>query len=330
MKDATIEIIENVIDHPNADRLSITQILGYQCVTQKGLYKGGEKIVYIRPDSLLPIELWTESYRKYAPKRIKVVKLRGESSKGIIVPFEILPQDIQDKLAPMNVGDDVSELIGVTHWEEPQPQDLQAKGGLPFGIPKTDEERHENLKRHLPIGERGDVTLKVDGQSCSFFYDVETDRFGVLGRSFEYHDIFTNNYTAHIERYDLKNKLIDYCKKHNVSLCIRGESYGQGIQSFEINPHSKVEKGWAMFSVWSITDHDHVEKGNPHYFLNIAKETGLPTVPILEEDVEINQELLDKYSKVLTKIDGKPFEGVVVKHSKGSFKIINDDYDSKK
>jgi RNA ligase (TIGR02306 family) len=330
MKDATIELIDTVNPHPDADRLDLSMVLGYQCVTQKGLYVGGEKIVYIRPDSLLPIELWTESYRKYAPKRIKAVKLRGEVSKGIIVPFEILPQDIQDKLATMNVGDDVSELIGVTHWEEPQPQDLQAKGGLPFGIPKTDEERHENLRRNLPLGQRGDVTLKVDGQSCSFFYDVESDKFGVLGRTFEYHEIFTNNYTAHIERYDIKNKLIEYCKKYNVSLCVRGESYGQGIQSFEINPHSKLEKGWAMFAVWSITDHDHAEKEHPHYFLNVAKETGFPTVPILEEDVEITQELLDKYSKGITKINGKPFEGVVVKHAKGSFKIINDDYDSKK
>ena len=104
---ASIRIIEKVEKHPDADRLELATILGYQCVVQKGLYIGGEKIVYITTDSLLPVEAWTEEYRKYSPKRIKAVKLRGEWSEGIIVPFSILPVDLSDK----DEGTDVSELI---------------------------------------------------------------------------------------------------------------------------------------------------------------------------------------------------------------------------
>ncbi len=137
MKDATIEIISEVKAHPNADRLDLVKILGFQCVTQKGLYQGGEKIVYIRPDAVLPLESWTEEYRKYSPKRIKAVKLRQAWSEGIIVPFNILPIDLSNR----EVGEDVGEVIGVVHYEPPAPQDLQAKGGLPYGIGKTDEER---------------------------------------------------------------------------------------------------------------------------------------------------------------------------------------------
>jgi hypothetical protein len=37
-------------------------------------------------------------------------------------------------------------------------------------------------------------------------------------------------------------------------------------------------------------------------------------VPILERDVVLTQELIDKYSVGLKKIDGKPFEGVVINH----------------
>lgn len=329
-KDATVEIIGQITPHSNADRLDLATILGFQCVTEKGLYQGGEKIVYIRPDSLLPIELWTEEYRKYSPKRVKAVRLRNEWSEGIIVPFQLLPESVQDKLTQAEVGDDVSELIGVTHYEAPTPQDLNAKGGLPFGIPKTDEERFENMIHKLPYGELVDVSLKADGQSNSFFYDIPSDYFGILGRSLEFHEIFTNNYTAHIERYDLKNKLIEYCKKHDVSLCIRGESYGTGIQANDNNPHAKKDKGWGMYSVYLIKERRYAEKGDQHYYMNVAKETGLPTVDMIEENIELTSELLQKYSTGIKKINGVPFEGVVIKHSKGSFKIINKDYDSKK
>ena len=328
-KDATIEVVGKVEAHPNADRLDLAMILGFQCVTQKGLYKGGEKIVYIRPDSLLPVELWTEEYRKYSPKRIKAVQLRKEWSEGIIVPFEILPNG--DALKDLEVGTDVSELIGVTHYEPPAPQDLQAKGGLPYQIPKTDEERWENYSDHkLPYGKLVDVTLKVDGQSCSFFNEVNDKRFGVLGRSLELHEIFTNKYTDHIARYDIKTKLVNFCEENNVSLCIRGESYGTGIQGMEINPHSKLEAGWAMFSTYNMTERRYARKGDPFYFLTVAEKLGLNTVEVIEKDVILTKELIEKYSSGIKELNGKPFEGVVFQHEGGSFKCINKHYDSQK
>lgn len=328
MKDATVEIIGEVRAHPDADRLDLVKVLGFQCVTQRGLYQGGEKIVYVRPDAVLPLEPWAEEYRKYSPKRIKAVRLRGEWSEGIIVPLEILPVDLKEEA----VGSDVSEKIGVFHYEPPVPQDLQAKGPLPLGIPKTDEERWENLIDVLPslYGKKVDVTLKVDGQSCSFFYDLETDTFGVLGRNLEMKPKAPNNYTAHLERYGIREKLINYCKEHGLSLVIRGESYGAGIQGSKNNPHAKVQKGWAMFSTYDIQAREYFKKGSNYYFIGVANEMGLPHVPILESDVELTMDLIEKYSSGIDEIDGKPFEGVVLNHEGGTFKVINKPYDSQK
>lgn len=335
MKDATIEIIDLVKEHPNAERLDITNILGFQCIVQKGLYKGGEKIIYIRPDSLLPIEKWTEDYRKYSPKRIKSVRLRDFWSEGIIVPFEILPEDIQAKISQLcavdGIGVDVSEIIGVTHYEPPAPNDIQAKGGLPYQIPKTDEERWENYSENkLPYGELVDLFLKADGQSASYGFELIDDKFFILGRSLELHEIFMNNYTAHIEKYDLKNKLTNFCKENNVSLCLRGESYGDGIQGFELNPHAKLPKAWAMFSVYLINEHKYARKGHDFYFVNVAKKLNLPIVDMIEENVVLTKDLIEKYSTGVNQLNGKPFEGIVVQHANGSFKIINKYYDSKK
>jgi len=191
-KDATIEIVGTVEAHPDADRLDLVKIMGYQCVTQRGLYKGGEKIVYIKPDALLPVELWTEEYRKYSPKRIKAVRLRGMWSEGIIVPFEILPNG--KDLENLEEGTDVSELIGVTHYEMPTPNDIQAKGGLPFGIPKTDEDRclSEETIIHTEDGLKTIKEIcdtKYVGKVKSYNTELSTETFeNIIG-----HSIMNNN-----------------------------------------------------------------------------------------------------------------------------------------
>lgn len=364
-KNASIEKLISVEPHPNADRLDLVKVLGYTCVSEKGLHKAGDIVVYIQPDSILPEgEEWAEGFRKYAPSRIKAVKLRGIYSEGILVKISAVSHLLEQYHSGnfLNydnfIGTDVSAELGVKHYEPPTPNDLSAKGALPFQIPKTDETRWQNMVESLPIGETVDVTLKVDGQSWSAYYDVETDVFGVLGRTMEYKLECSNNYTAQIERYDIQRKLTEYCKKHNVSICLRGESYGQGIQTHSNNPHGKMNKGLAIFSVYLIRERRYARIGDPFYFTNVCKELDLPTVPIVESNIILTQELIDKYSFGIDKLNGNPFEGVVINHGAyiktlpiknielpdgsikevggekhyeaGSFKIINKAYDSKK
>ena len=90
MKDATIEIVNDVIDHPNGDRLSICTVLGYKCVTKRDQFKTGDVVVYVRPDSVFPDSEWAQEYKKYAKNRIKSIKIRGEWSEGVILPITIL------------------------------------------------------------------------------------------------------------------------------------------------------------------------------------------------------------------------------------------------
>lgn len=351
-KIASIEKIKSVIPHPNADRLDLVTVLGYQCVTQRGLYNEGDIVIYIQPDSILPELPWAEDYRKYSPKRIKAVKLRSAWSEGIVVSKDLLEGVIDTSIFnDSNIGLDVSEQLGIKHYEPPMPQDLSAKGLLPYGIGKTDEERWENMVDKLPYGEVVDVTLKIDGQSWSAYYKVDTDEFGVLGRTMEYKLDCKNNYTDQIERYDIENKLKAYCKKHNVSLCIRGESYGGGIQAGAHNPHSQMPKRLAIFSVYLIDERRYARKGDPFYFVNVCTELDLPHVSIIETGI-LTEEMIKMYSEELSELDGLPFEGVVINHgaytkeiewssdgftgkkdytfAAGSFKIINKNYDTRK
>lgn len=341
---ASIQRIVSVEKHPNADALSICTVLSYRCITKLDQFKVGELVVFIEPDTVLPEVPWSVFYRSKS-NRVKAIRLRGEWSFGIIESLANVgldPWRLPGSTGPvgsLNEGDDVTTFLNVTKYEAPMPQDLNAAGPYGFGIPKTDETRWQSV-RDLPWGEPCDVTLKVDGQSLSGLVKltpgsdlapqgVAATR-GLGGRSFLYQLDTINNYTRNEQQYDVLNKLEAFCRAHNVSLCIRGESYGVGIQKFAINPHAKVPVALAFYSTWLIDERRYARKGDPYYIFDIAPQMGLPTVPLLEKDVPLTRELIAKYATELTEVNGQSFEGVVINWKDGSFKVINLDYDSKK
>lgn len=325
---ASIQTVEEILPHPNADRLELARVGGYLCIVSKGSFSAGQPCVFIAPDSVLPEAAWSEIYRKFSKSRVKAQKIRGTWSFGIVES----PEKVG--LTNFEVGQDVSAQLGVIKYEAPQsnsgPSNARWKSNaLPFGIVKTDEERWQGIKHRIPWGEEADWTLKIDGQSCSFYYRMDGGVFGALSRSLDLDLEESNNYTRHISKYGIREKLASYCERHGVSLCLRGESYGVGIQNFKINPHSKEDPAWAMFSVWDIEKMEYCSKGSPHYFLNVAAALDLPHVPVLET-APITEEKVKHYDEEISEINRRPFEGVVVQHSKGSFKIINKKYDSEK
>jgi len=176
------------------------------------------------------------------------------------------------------------------------------------------------------MGQVVDVTLKIDGSSCSLFW--KDGEFGVLSRNQWFDENNINKYTSIVQKYDLKNKLTSYCERHQVNICLRGELFGQGVQSSKNNPHSKLPLDIAFFNVWLIDEVRYTGIEHPHYFVNICNELNLPTVPILER-AKLTKDLIEKYSDE-EKLNGGSFEGVVIKGKDFSFKVINKPYDSRK
>jgi len=323
---ASIQRIREVVKHSNADALDIVTVLNYKAIVKRDQYKVGDLIVFIEPDSVLPDAEWAKEY-KAKSNRVRAVKLRGEWSEGIIESFHNVGYD-----GPIESGLDITAFLGILKYDPPAPQDLSAKGLLPFGIPKTDECRWESMKE-LPFGERVDILQKIDGKSSSYYrYLDENEQVheGCLGRTLEYKTDTFNDYTQNQSNYDILNKLSYFCRNNDLrGICVRGESYGKGIQKGEYNPHSKLPLSWAMFSVYLIDKHCYTRKGDSFYFLNIANELRLPTVPVIERDVILTPELIKKYAE-MEKLNGDFFEGVVVQYTGGSFKIINRYFDSRK
>lgn len=228
-------------------------------------------------------------------------------------------------------GFDITEILGIQKYEAPAPQDLSAKGNLPFGIFKTDEENWQSVD--VPYGEICDVTMKYEGQSGSFAYKNVPDResFAICSRSLEIKPECENNFTRIAAKYDIKAKLTKFCQDNNVNLCLRGECYGSNIQNFKPNPHAGFPLDFALYNVLNLDTLKYEVKDSPFYYTKVAAALGLKTVDLLEENVIITPELIEKYDSKLEKINGKLYEGVVCKLvNGGSFKIRSKPYDALK
>lgn len=330
---ASIQPILEVAHHPQADRLDLVKVLGFTCIVGRDQWNVGDLVCYIEPDTVLPDGQEWAAFYKAKSSRVRAVKLRNVWSQGIVESLEKVGYT-----GPVEAGRDIAADIGVTKWSAPEPQDLQAKGGLPFGIPRTDEERTEKLDS-VPWGELCDVTLKVDGMSCSFYVVLNEDGTasrGILGRTMEWKPDASNNYTRVEAQYGILDKLERFCRERGVSLCIRGEAYGAGINRSKPNWHAALPLAWAMYKTWLIGEGRYARKGHELYAPRLAAQLGLPAVPMLHQDIALTPELLKLYTDDLEKLDGlcsdgpARFEGVVCDWTTGSCKALSKVYDSLK
>lgn len=112
---AEILKINSVENHPNADRLEIVQIRGWQNVVDKDYFKQGDLCLYIPIDSLLTSSLeeviFGNSKIKLKNHRIRTIKLRGVISQGLAIKPETVG------IYNYKEEEDVTTKIGITKYE---------------------------------------------------------------------------------------------------------------------------------------------------------------------------------------------------------------------
>lgn len=164
--------VDKVEKHPNADRLQVVHVKGWQVVTAVASVKPGDLVVYIPPDSILSQELaekWgvaphlkalaKDVYGNRPPGgRVGVAKLRGIHSFGFITPSE------NPEWTP---GTDVAAHYGITKWEPPlECNDGDAASPVPAFHTYTDIENIRNFPNILQEGEEVIFTEKLHGTNC--------------------------------------------------------------------------------------------------------------------------------------------------------------------
>lgn len=218
---------------PETTELELIDIPGtsYQVVVRKGQFSNGDYGVYIQPDSIVPQTtpfkfIWEpyvtegeiENLQLVPEKkrRITVRRFRGQYSEGLLLPVVDFPELIDDRgnlragrEAVINVGDDVSERLGITHYD-PDAQSgvstkavrdpnapkrkfkypktlrgwwgfltrvirkrgnlVEATEDVPFSIPTYDVEGFKNYGGTFVEGEYVVLREKIHGSNARFLY----------------------------------------------------------------------------------------------------------------------------------------------------------------
>ncbi|MDR2113895.1 MAG: RNA ligase (ATP) [Bifidobacteriaceae bacterium] len=257
---ATLEQVADLEPIEGADRIELARIRGWEVVVGKGDFQVGDRCVYIEIDSLLDTSrpafasLAARGKRTDAIGRrghvLKTVKLRGVYSQGIAYPItKFPPQEFPDlpDLSAAPIGSDLTAALGVVLWQPPLPVSMAGELiAFPGRVPKTDEERLQNIPQMLAVMDVTWVaTEKIDGTSTTFALDQ--DGFAVAGHNWGIAFNPENALWQLAEQYGIEAKLRDWAEAAGLaSVAVQGESYGEKIQG---NPLKVRGLHWSAFNV---------------------------------------------------------------------------------
>lgn len=287
---ASIQEIKELRPIENADSLEVAKVLGWDVVVRKGEFKKGQKVVYFEIDSFLPVVDEYEFLRKTSYKkseilgegfRLKTIRLRGQLSQGLILPIETCFKDCMpvDKENGFEIGEDVTELLNIKKWEDPEPASLggDAVGRRPDFIIKTDETRVQSepkLLEELSNCEEVYISLKMDGSSHSVGID-KNNNLRVTSHNMELKE---TDRPGSFYRFVIDNgiDLVLKTLKKDFELeeiVLQGEYCGPGIQK---NKLMLQKPEWYVFNVYF-----NGKRQSLNTLLNITEANGIKHVPII-------------------------------------------------
>ena len=320
---ASIQRVWKIEPIEGADRIELAHVLGWQCVVNKGQFQPMDIAVYFEIDSFLPIRdefefMRSSSYKKTDIMgegfRLRTMRFRGQISQGLLLPVSQFPEIPKDA----DVGDDVTELLGVRKWEieERATTGGTVIGTLPYDIPHTDETRVQEEPELIQAfaGLEYYISTKMDGSSHSI--GIDENGFHVTGHNYEYKDDGSSSFYKLVKAREYQAKMEDYMKVLGLkTLAIQGELCAPGIQQ---NRLRLTKPEWYVFTI-----RENGKRVGLKRMLQICEALDITPVPIEEVDTD----LPSKYPTVealLVRADGEypsggKKEGIVIRPTEPVF-----------
>jgi RNA ligase (TIGR02306 family) len=246
----TVERINEVEVHPNADRLDIVQCLGFKVVCGHDQFKVGDAAIFFPPDMLISPqaaqELGVTKYLKSATYpgdiyktqcRVGACRLRGVPSHGFIIG----PVDPVDAY-----GTDLTKVYGGYKYEPP----VRSGGGdaLREATLFHQYTNISNIQRYpnaIPDGTIVRVTEKLHGTSGRIGKIREEDEWEFMAGS---HKVRRKQGTGlYWEPFPLLEEMIDALCGDAHDVIVFGEIFGEGVQDLTYGIDGKA------FSVFDIS-----------------------------------------------------------------------------
>jgi RNA ligase (TIGR02306 family) len=269
----SIKTISQIIPIVGSDFIEIVKFSdsAWQCVAKKSEFQVGDDCLYFEIDSLLPndnpaFDFLTKNNpttkvdfegRQYLGYRLKSIKLRGCLSQGLALPLTLFPNlDISNPELDVQLGIvKYDPLTLVTGGEI---------GGFHAQVPKTDEERIQNLTQFFDQWKDIEMvaTEKLDGTSCTVVF--ENDVKTIYGRQYQY-SIGEGN------KYDVATTDLAFPNGFGV----QGEVIGQSIQG---NPYKQKSVVFVAFNVYDLATSRYLEYSE---FVEFCEQNRIQTTPIV-------------------------------------------------
>jgi RNA ligase (TIGR02306 family) len=334
---ASIRKIDDIRPIAGADAIECAVVGGWTVVVKKNEFKVGELAVYFEIDSWIPVELAPFLCKGKEPRefegvkgeRLKTIKLRGQLSQGLLLPLEPTCANIVSELFE---GLDVTEPLGIKKWEKAIPAQLagQVRGNFPSLIPKTDQERAQNLVKEIvsanEAGMRFEITEKLEGSSMTV-YRIHGE-FGVCSRNLDLKRDENNTFWKVAIEEDIEAQMMSIDPYWDFA--IQGELVGPGIQG---NIYGLSKPMFFVFDVYDIQAGRYLD---PLARRDLIERMELNHVPVLAAHAELYDTLgITDIPQLLKFAEGKSVlkadqerEGIVFKQVNGgmTFKAISNKY----
>jgi RNA ligase (TIGR02306 family) len=201
------------------------------------------------------------------------------------------------------------------------------EGPFPSYVPKTDQERIQNLSEEFAqwqaaAGMKWEVTEKLDGSSMTVYY--KDGKFGVCSRNWALKETEGNSLWKQARQYQLEQAL---AKEGNFA--VQGELIGEGIQG---NPYKIRGQDFYVYDIFHINEQRYLSPSERKAFV---ERNGLKHVPVIAYTAEFCDTLgVNTIEQILKFAEGKSVlnasterEGLVFKHNGlTSFKAISNKF----
>lgn len=305
----TIRVVKEILPIDGADRIELAKFDGWQCIVPKGQFKPDDAGVFCEIDSILPSADPRFAFMESKKFRVKTMKMKKVLSQGLLLPTsQFTPEELSNL-----------DLIGVTLYEAPIPGagKGEQKGNFPSFIPKTDQERIQNIPNILKEVKlfECEITEKLDGTSfTAWFRDGEV---GIASRNWEVKTDVPGWYSTAFHDNSLDGKL----RAMGRNIAIQGEIIGPSIQG------NKYKLDALKMFVFDIYDIDMKRYVSASERTELCTRLGLTHVPVIPYTL-LNLQENPTVDDVLKAADGNsslamtPREGLVFKGD-ARFKAIS-------
>ena len=216
----------------------------------------------------------------------------------------------------------LSEQLGIVKYDPPLPANIAGNinGNFPSEVPKTDEERVQNLDYSSLQSHTYTVTEKLDGTSCTYY--MIDGKFGVCTRNYEIGEDDTNAMWLYARKMNIEQKMKDLGR----NMAIQGELIGYGIQK---NPYKLQGTDLRVFRIIDVFNRRpyHIDD-----LVDICEKFGMDTVPILDKSYHLPDELttLLRFANGMSSLNDKTErEGIVLYANESEtvhFKVISNNF----